>query len=360
MLGGFALSVDGQAVAGGSWRLRKARTLVKLLALAPGHRLHREQAIEVLWPDRPPDAAANNLHQALHVARRRLGGGEPRPLRLADDAIVLGDVWIDVDAFRTQAGEALRAGEPARARAALALYRGPLLPEDLYEEWTEPHRAELERLRERLVALSGGDAPLQRERRDNLPVELTTFVGRETELAEVARLLARGPLVTLTGAGGSGQDAAGARGGRAARATRFRDGVWLVELAPLADPALVPTRSRGALGRAPSGRARAGLAALVERAGRPRAAARARQLRAPASTACASSAERAAARLPGRAGAGHQPRAARRRRRGGLARAVARPAARRAGAGRPAELPRYEAVRLFVERARAVAAAASR
>jgi len=121
LLGGFALSVDGQAVADGSWRLRKARILVKLLALAPGHRMHREQAIEALWPGRPPDAAANNLHQTLHVARGRLGGGERRPLRLEDGAIVLGDVWVDIDAFRAQAGDALRVGDPAGARAALAL-----------------------------------------------------------------------------------------------------------------------------------------------------------------------------------------------------------------------------------------------
>ena len=75
LLGGFALAVDGQSVEAGTWRLRKARTLVKLLALAPGPRLHREQVIELLWPDRAPAAAANNLHQVLHVARRQLGGG---------------------------------------------------------------------------------------------------------------------------------------------------------------------------------------------------------------------------------------------------------------------------------------------
>ena len=75
LLGGFALAVDGELVAEGTWRLRKARTLVKLLALAPGQRLHREQVIELLWPDRASAAAANNLHQGAHVARRQLGGG---------------------------------------------------------------------------------------------------------------------------------------------------------------------------------------------------------------------------------------------------------------------------------------------
>src|SRR5205823_5475980 len=40
---------------------KEARELVKLLALAPGHRLHREQAMDVLWRERGPAAAANNL-----------------------------------------------------------------------------------------------------------------------------------------------------------------------------------------------------------------------------------------------------------------------------------------------------------
>lgn len=40
LLGGFAVTVSGESVED-HWRLRKAKTLVKLLALAPGHRLHR-------------------------------------------------------------------------------------------------------------------------------------------------------------------------------------------------------------------------------------------------------------------------------------------------------------------------------
>ena len=72
LLGGFGAEVDGVAVPPKAWRLKKARELVKLLALAPGHRLHREQAMDVLWRDLPPAAAANNLHQAVHVARRTL------------------------------------------------------------------------------------------------------------------------------------------------------------------------------------------------------------------------------------------------------------------------------------------------
>jgi predicted ATPase/class 3 adenylate cyclase len=81
----------------------------------------------------------------------------------------------------------------------------------------------------------------------NLPLQLTSFVGRERELAAVRALLAQHRLVTLTGPGGVGktrlglQAAADLLGG-------YQDGVWLVELAPLADPALVPQAVAAAVG----------------------------------------------------------------------------------------------------------------
>src|SRR3712207_8800110 len=50
LLGGFSVWVGPHAVGEGEWHLRKARSLVKLLALAPGHALHREQVMELLWP----------------------------------------------------------------------------------------------------------------------------------------------------------------------------------------------------------------------------------------------------------------------------------------------------------------------
>src|SRR5205823_6939136 len=74
LLGGFGVEVGGRRVDTGRWRLRKARTVVKLLTLEPSQRLHREYLLDLLWPDLPPAAAANNLHQALHAARRALAG----------------------------------------------------------------------------------------------------------------------------------------------------------------------------------------------------------------------------------------------------------------------------------------------
>jgi predicted ATPase/class 3 adenylate cyclase len=84
-------------------------------------------------------------------------------------------------------------------------------------------------------------------RRSNLPIQLTSFVGRERELDEVASMLARHRLVTLVGVGGTGKTRlmleAGAR-----IADRFRDGTWLAELAPLTDPSQLASEVARAVG----------------------------------------------------------------------------------------------------------------
>jgi DNA-binding SARP family transcriptional activator len=72
LLGGFRVSVGSRIIEDKRWRLKKAATLVKLLALAPGHRLHREQTMDLLWPDLGKKAVSNNLRQALYAARRIL------------------------------------------------------------------------------------------------------------------------------------------------------------------------------------------------------------------------------------------------------------------------------------------------
>jgi predicted ATPase/DNA-binding CsgD family transcriptional regulator len=81
----------------------------------------------------------------------------------------------------------------------------------------------------------------------NLPAELTTFVGRRAEIAEVKQLLSRSRLVTLTGLGGVGKTRLALRVAGQARRS-FADGVWLVELAGLQDPELVPESVASALG----------------------------------------------------------------------------------------------------------------
>ena len=67
-------------------------------------------------------------------------------------------------------------------------------------------------------------------------------------MAEVRELLADNRLVTLTGAGGVGQDAAGGRRSRPSSPSDFGDGVWYVDLAPITDPDVVPVAVARALG----------------------------------------------------------------------------------------------------------------
>lgn len=81
------------------------------------------------------------------------------------------------------------------------------------------------------------DVPVT-EARHNLPLPLTSFVGRQTEKAEIARLLRTTRLVTLTGVGGCGKTRLALEVARELIAG-YSDGVWLVELAPLEDDALV-------------------------------------------------------------------------------------------------------------------------
>jgi non-specific serine/threonine protein kinase len=81
----------------------------------------------------------------------------------------------------------------------------------------------------------------------NLPIPLTSFIGRSRERAEVARLLATTRLLTLTGAGGCGKTRL-ALTVATDQAAAYPDGVALVELAALADQALVPQAVAAALG----------------------------------------------------------------------------------------------------------------
>src|SRR3954452_15143702 len=156
LFGAFAVRVGGREVPESAWRLRKAKSLVKLLALAPDHRVHRERAIDWLWPDRAAESAANNFHQALYVARRALeaAGAEPAGvLPLRDDMLLLypeGRVDVDVDAFEAAAARARESGALDDYRAALDLHAGELLPEDRYEAWAADRR---EALNERHLAL---------------------------------------------------------------------------------------------------------------------------------------------------------------------------------------------------------------
>lgn len=82
--------------------------------------------------------------------------------------------------------------------------------------------------------------------RHNLPASITTFVGRDRELAAVVALLREHRLVTLAGVGGVGKTRLGIEAARGP-AEEYSGGAWFVDLAPLAEPATVPTHVGGAL-----------------------------------------------------------------------------------------------------------------
>src|SRR3954452_3299747 len=149
LLGSFAVTVDGVKIEAGRWRLRKAQSLVAMLALAPGQRRHREHVLDHLWPDLEPMAAARNLHQTLYVARRAAAGdGPPRPalLSIRDEQVVLdnaGPVEVDVLLFEESARKALMSDDAAELRAVADLYAGALLPDQPDAEWLTSRREEL-------------------------------------------------------------------------------------------------------------------------------------------------------------------------------------------------------------------------
>lgn len=81
----------------------------------------------------------------------------------------------------------------------------------------------------------------------NLPVQLTSFIGRDREMAEISGLLERARMVTLTGSGGAGKTRLAVQVA-AEQVGRHRDGVWLADLAPVVDPDLVAAAAATALG----------------------------------------------------------------------------------------------------------------
>jgi predicted ATPase/DNA-binding SARP family transcriptional activator len=346
LLDGFSVTIGERQIRASQFRLRRSRSLIKLLALAPNHRMQRDQVLDLLWPGEDPQTAAHNFYQALFEARRILDPSNTHPqlyLPLHEAVLSLcpdSPLHIDVEDFKTSADRAFRIQDPAAFQAALALYPGDLLPDDRYEDWSNEaretlrqenlrlllglakqlenqkkydaaigafkHALESDALNEeahaglmRLYATTGHRQLALRQYRflaetldhqleaqpdpsithlyqvilsgrhtytsaetppeilpgrmipsppaHNLPVQMSSFIGREQEKQAVKRLLngkddkqlqpAR--LVTLTGPGGCGKT-------RLALETAgellkdYQDGIWLVELAGLSDPDLLP------------------------------------------------------------------------------------------------------------------------
>lgn len=170
LLGGFQVAAGDQAVDPRAWRLRKAKTLVKLLALQPTRRLHRDRLADALWPGLGPDAARNNLHQVLHAARKAfatVGVHGAGVLGLQDDVVALGprrEVVTDLEEFEQAVRSARHEGDGGALTAALERWPEDLLPEDVYEPWAQGHLTRFQEWRSAAVMeavearLADGDA----------------------------------------------------------------------------------------------------------------------------------------------------------------------------------------------------------
>ena len=153
---------------------------------------------------------------------------------------------LSVDPWREQAVRALmfaqyKSGDRA---GAVNVYRR--FAENLAAEMRlEPEQA-TQQLYNELVpdpppAYAGKPDVLKPARTDNLPAEITAFVGRETEVDTVRRMLSERRLITLTGVGGIGKSRLALEAIRSLVGT-MPDGIWLVELASVQDPSSVAAR----------------------------------------------------------------------------------------------------------------------
>ena len=168
LLGGFELRDGDRVVLDEAWRPAKAAAIVKILALQPGRSLHRDQLIDLLWPEADAEAGGSSFYKNVHhlrVAVRKAGALDPLVLKRGL-VLLAPDAEVDVAAFRERGASALAGRDIAGLEGALAVCGGDLLPGDLYEEWTQPHREEIRGLRQRLQ-LSLGERYLQRQRFDD-------------------------------------------------------------------------------------------------------------------------------------------------------------------------------------------------
>jgi len=207
---------------------------------------------------RSPTAAV----QAAVAAQRALAAhdwspGPPVRVRMGlhtGEGMAGGDDYVGIDVnVAARIADAAHGGQVLLSEAARALVQHSLPEGTPLRDLGEHRLKDLvhpERLHHLVIEGLQADFPPPRTldaRPNNLPLQLTSFVGREQEIAEVRTLLARTRLVTLTGAGGTGKTrlALQVAGGTL---TEYRDGAFFVDLSSVTDPALVPSALAQALG----------------------------------------------------------------------------------------------------------------
>lgn len=180
----------------------------------------------------------------VHV-RMGLHTGEP---------VLVGERYVGMDVHRAaRIGSAGHGGQVLVSESTKVLIQGDL-PHDMTLYDLGEHRLKDLRTPKHLYQLVISGLPVEyrplktmASTPNNLPIQLTSFIGRTREIENIKRRMMTARLITLTGSGGSGKtrlslQAAGEL------LEEFRDGVWFIELAPLADPELVPQSIASVLG----------------------------------------------------------------------------------------------------------------
>ncbi|MEV6561521.1 BTAD domain-containing putative transcriptional regulator [Nocardia sp. NPDC051756] len=249
--GGYRLAVDDvdavrfeQLAAAGREHLRRGDVNAAAAALG--------EAVQ-LWGDRPGVEPSVVAAAAPAVAARLAGASVEAVADLAEAELSLG--WPDQAADRLTA---LLAEQPVHERAA-ALLMDALAAQGrqaealaLYERvresladvlGTDPGAA----LRERHLSLLRADQPAPQADSTNLPAPLTSFIGRDDDLARIDTLLAAGRLVTVLGPGGAGKTRLAVESARRRR-HEYRDGAWMIDLASVTEPSKVGAALLTAIG----------------------------------------------------------------------------------------------------------------
>jgi DNA-binding SARP family transcriptional activator len=152
LLGSLEVARENKLLRPEGWARRKAAALFARLAYE--RRLHKEQAMDFLWPESSLPAGANNLYRTIHSLRQTLDTALGPDTAAAifsfrDGILRLNEsVWIDVEAFEASSrpvpdespGQRIN-----RLEQALSIYRGDLLVDDPYSEWTLAPRERLYR-----------------------------------------------------------------------------------------------------------------------------------------------------------------------------------------------------------------------
>ena len=298
----------------------KALALLAYVLLHRDAEVSRDAAAFALWPDHPENEARANLRRTLYRLQHDLPEGSRD--WIAADARSLSwnskiELWFDVEEFKSR----LQSGE--HFDEAVNLYRGDLLP-SLDDEWLVSERESLRELfikgllgeagrclrtgnysqgidcakralqidpwREDAfrslftLRVKSGDrsgalreyqtfeaelkrelgaspmaetqelvtqvlhgAPIGEEAPSNLPAQLTSFVGRDQDLAELRSLVTKSRLVTLVGPGGIGKTRLSVQAANSLR-SEFKDGVWFIDLASVSETPYIVSTIASALG----------------------------------------------------------------------------------------------------------------